>query len=289
MHISDKETMTVFRLEYGRQSGCSSELSSSPTDQPSQSNNEEEEEDSNLSSSPKQSDQQTSKEEDALLRLAAEQRMNTDVRRAIFCIIMGSADINDAFEKLVRGEFFQKKKDRDIVRLLVDCVGREKHYNPFYAHLLQRVTNYQPKCKFTLQLTFYDVFKQMDEKMDVRKAANTAKLLSQLVKFGVLTLNVFKGMDALKEDVHDMPESCCAFFSVFCVQLFEKMEDSKEVKKLFETGIPRTVDGDALRESLSLFMMQYIESNPKNVNKSSFKNNYKVALKACEVSTLDLL
>jgi len=37
-----------------------------------------------------------------LLKLAAAQRMNTDIRRAIFCIIMSAEDYVDAFEKLLR-------------------------------------------------------------------------------------------------------------------------------------------------------------------------------------------
>ncbi|PIA54108.1 hypothetical protein AQUCO_00900582v1 [Aquilegia coerulea] len=37
-----------------------------------------------------------------LLQLAAAQRMNTDTRRAIFCIIMSGEDYIDAFEKLLR-------------------------------------------------------------------------------------------------------------------------------------------------------------------------------------------
>ena len=37
-----------------------------------------------------------------LVQLAAAQRMNTDLRRAIFCIIMSGEDYVDAFEKLLR-------------------------------------------------------------------------------------------------------------------------------------------------------------------------------------------
>lgn len=37
-----------------------------------------------------------------MLQLAAEQRMNTDARKAIFCIIMSGEDYIDAFEKLLR-------------------------------------------------------------------------------------------------------------------------------------------------------------------------------------------
>lgn len=37
-----------------------------------------------------------------MLQLAASQRMNTDSRKAIFCIIMSGEDYIDAFEKLLR-------------------------------------------------------------------------------------------------------------------------------------------------------------------------------------------
>lgn len=37
-----------------------------------------------------------------LVQLATAQRMNTDIRRAIFCIIMSAEDYVDAFEKLLR-------------------------------------------------------------------------------------------------------------------------------------------------------------------------------------------
>lgn len=37
-----------------------------------------------------------------LLRLAARHGMNTEVRRTVFCLVMGSEDYVDAFEKLVR-------------------------------------------------------------------------------------------------------------------------------------------------------------------------------------------
>ncbi|GAX86627.1 hypothetical protein CEUSTIGMA_g14035.t1, partial [Chlamydomonas eustigma] len=41
-------------------------------------------------------------EQQALLKLAAEQRMNTDVRRAVFMVVMGSEDCIEAHEKLLR-------------------------------------------------------------------------------------------------------------------------------------------------------------------------------------------
>lgn len=37
-----------------------------------------------------------------ILELARKQRMNTDIRRNIFCVLMSSEDYLDAFEKLLR-------------------------------------------------------------------------------------------------------------------------------------------------------------------------------------------
>lgn len=37
-----------------------------------------------------------------LLQMAAAQRMNTETRRAVFCVVMGSQDYIDASEKLLR-------------------------------------------------------------------------------------------------------------------------------------------------------------------------------------------
>jgi len=37
-----------------------------------------------------------------LIQLAAAQRMNTDLRRAIFCIIMSGEDYIDTFEKILK-------------------------------------------------------------------------------------------------------------------------------------------------------------------------------------------
>lgn len=74
-----------------------------------------------------------------LLEVAKKQRMNTDVRRAIFCIVMGSEDYLDAFEKLVRLGL-KNKQERDIVFVIIHCcsmVGfiRAIEFYQFYFEL----------------------------------------------------------------------------------------------------------------------------------------------------------
>ena len=67
-----------------------------------------------------------------LLEVARKQRMNTDVRRAIFCIVMGSEDYLDAFEKLVRLGL-KNKQEREIVFVIIHCCSMVSlmHLNRF--------------------------------------------------------------------------------------------------------------------------------------------------------------
>lgn len=52
-----------------------------------------------------------------MLQLAAAQRMNTDARRAIFCIIVSGDDYIDAFEKLLRLDLPAKQVGKSYIYL----------------------------------------------------------------------------------------------------------------------------------------------------------------------------
>jgi len=245
---------------------------------------------------------QSEKEEDRLLVLASKYRMNTDLRRSIFCIIMGSADCEDAFEKLVRAGMLKGKAERDVIRVLIECCSQEKSYNPYYAHLASRICEYQPSCNFTLRLTYWDAFKQFDS-MKPRKAANLAKLLAHLVRNGRgLNLNVLK---VIEIDNDGMSEKAIIFLMVLFTTLLDSFDDPLQVTGLFEAAFASSQkkrkrsmgdeddlpddDSDGLKESLSLFLLQYMKASPKNVKKSNFRTNFKAAVKACETDELDMM
>ena len=86
-----------------------------------------------------------------LLKLAVAQRMNTDVRRTIFCTVMSSEDFMDATDKLLRLKL-KGKQEREVVRVLMDCAVQEKPYNPFYAHTLVKLCECQHSHRITLQV-----------------------------------------------------------------------------------------------------------------------------------------
>jgi nucleolar MIF4G domain-containing protein 1 len=232
-------------------------------------------------------------EKEEMLKLASKHRMNTDMRRSVFCIIMGSADCDDAFEKLVRAGMLKNRTERDTVRVLTECCGNEKSFNPFYSHLAARICDYQPQCKFTFQLSFWDTFKQFDE-LKLRKAANLAKLLFHLVAVHrSLRMSVLKVIDMSPDT---MPETASIFLTIFFSSIFDHFDDPADVVPLFPTSRPDSAVGsivestedssDALRESLSVFFLQTLKSSPKNKKHSKFRANFKAAVKACETDTL---
>lgn len=253
-----------------------------------------------------------SKEDDTLLALALSQRMNTDARRSIFCIIMGSTDCDDAFEKLVRAGLLKPKAERDVIRVIIHCCGEETAYNPFYSHLALRVCEYQHKSRFTLMLTFWDAFKQLHT-FSVRKAANLAKLLGDLIssKDKNLTIGVLKRIDFSPGNT---PEMVLVFLSVLMDSVFESevsienvfaplrdesVDDpsSRKKKKRRRREVDDSDsenDGDVeikttekedlsdLRENISLFLMQYVRSGRKDIKGTRYEARLNEAINATQ-------
>jgi nucleolar MIF4G domain-containing protein 1 len=238
---------------------------------------------------------------DKLLALATKNRMNSDVRRAIFCILMGSQDYEDAFMKLLKADLLEK----DVVRVLTDCCAREQVYNPFYSLLGGRLCEYSSSMKFTFQLAYWDMFNHFNDcdphestKKDIRLSNNLAKLLAHLLKSECLKLSVLRRLDITRSSIS---EPTAVFLTVLFTDLFETISDSSRLVLLMSKGLTissnnRTndsqVDGEdvmletdwtaTFKESLSAFFMKYLQSSPKNIKSSVFERNLKAALKMCD-------
>ena len=161
-----------------------------------------------------------------MVRIARLHRMNTDVRCRIFCVLMGSSDFVQAFDRLVRLDL-RGPQEHDIVRVLIECCGLGKEYNPYFSHLANRLCSYRRQFKFTFQLAFWDIFKQMqvcdpsDKKrprpvhqigrITPRRAINFAKLLAHMVRGFALSLSILK----IVNFVHMPSDTALLFFRVF--------------------------------------------------------------------------
>ncbi|CAD6334641.1 unnamed protein product [Miscanthus lutarioriparius] len=109
-----------------------------------------------------------------LLQLAAAQWMNTDIRRAIFCIIMSAEDY-----------------DRGIIRVIVDCCLHEKMFNKYYTVLASKLCNHEKNHKFSLQYCIWDHFKELDN-MESSRSMDLAKLVAEMLSNFTLSLATLK-------------------------------------------------------------------------------------------------
>lgn len=231
-------------------------------------------------------------EDEELLKLASKFRMNTDRKRAIFCIIMGGTDIEDTFEKLCRSSMLQNRAERDTVRVLLECCSNEKSYNKFYGHLAARICEYQPQSRFSLQLAYWDIFKQFDS-IGARKGANLAKLLFHLVVThqALRILPVIKTID-LSDD--DMDEATLIFLTIVLSSILDHFEDPSQAKAIFAQGASTAKDessdddaGEGIRAGLLVFFMETLKSSPKNKKDSRFRKNFKAIVKELDTDGFD--
>ncbi|OBA21809.1 hypothetical protein METBIDRAFT_30832 [Metschnikowia bicuspidata var. bicuspidata NRRL YB-4993] len=94
------------------------------------------------------------------LELAKTQRMNTDIRRAIFISIMSANDYIDAVTKLDKLAL-KKAQEREIPRIVVHCAVVEPAWNPYYGILASKLCDSHSYRK-TFQFMLWDLVKGFD-------------------------------------------------------------------------------------------------------------------------------
>ncbi|KAL8234014.1 hypothetical protein R6Q59_020114 [Mikania micrantha] len=211
-----------------------------------------------------------SSEAEKMLQLAAGQRMNTDARRAIFCIIMSGEDYIDAFEKLLRLDF-QGKQDREIMRVLVECCLQEKVFNKYYCVLASKLCNHEKNHKFTLQYCIWDHYMEI-ESMQLMRSMHLAKFIAEMVSSFTLSLAVLK-----KADLHDTTKltsrKIIMHFRMFFEAIFEYPDNVVwNIFKRIAAGFP---EYETLRTGIKFFIERYVVGNQKQ-----FAGKYKIAKKA---------
>ncbi|KAK3002478.1 hypothetical protein RJ639_022122 [Escallonia herrerae] len=203
-----------------------------------------------------------------LLKLATAQRMNTDARRAIFCIIMSGEDYVDAFEKLLRLDL-PGKQDREIMRVLVECCLQEKVFNKYYCVLASKLCSHDKNHKFTLQYCLWDRFKEL-ESMQLIRSMHLAKFVVEMLASFSLSLASLKVVDL--NDVTQLTPKRIMHFRMLFETLFEQSD--KIVWNIF-TRIAGTPEYETLRSGIQFFVNKYVVSGQK-----SFSGKYRVAKKA---------
>uniref|UniRef100_I1PSF2 MI domain-containing protein n=1 Tax=Oryza glaberrima TaxID=4538 RepID=I1PSF2_ORYGL len=206
-----------------------------------------------------------------LVQLAAAQRMNTDIRRAIFCIIMSAEDYVDAFEKLLRLDL-SGKQDREIIRVIVDCCLQEKMFNKYYAVLASKLCSHDKNHKFSLQYCIWDHFKELDN-MELNRSMNLAKLVAEMLANFTLSLATLKVVKNLAVEM--IPKRIIHFRMLFETLL---QKDDAVVWNAF-TRIAGLPELEILRDGIVLFIKQHVIAKDTGKDLAS---KFKIAKKALD-------
>ena len=184
--------------------------------------------------------------EGALLKLAGAQRMNTEVRRALFVAIMGADDYKEAHSR-VGALRLKKAQLPEVARVLLDCCAREGAFNPFYA-LLGAELCASREVRYSLQCAYWDSFKQLAE-LSLPRAANQAKLLARLVSRGALPIGVLKVVGW-----HGQPPRAVFHWQVFFLELLAAPADA------LRAALLPLADGAlaSLRDGVLLFATRHL-------------------------------
>ncbi|XP_040208638.1 nucleolar MIF4G domain-containing protein 1 [Rana temporaria] len=221
------------------------------------------------------SEQSLGKVSAKIMELARKQRMNTDIRRNIFCVIMTSEDYLDAFEKLLKLGL-KDHQEREIVHVLIDCCLQEKRYNPFYAFLASKFCEYDRRFLMTFQFSMWDKFRDLGN-LSTATFSNLIQLLSHLIKKKSLPLSIFKVIE-----FSELDKTKVTFLRQILSRLLVDAE-ADDLAVIFGKISDNPKLG-MLREGLKLFISHFLL---KNIQKSAeeaelLRQKADIALKALQ-------
>ncbi|XP_061778231.1 nucleolar MIF4G domain-containing protein 1 isoform X2 [Nerophis ophidion] len=187
-----------------------------------------------------------------VLELARKQRMNTEVRRNIFCVLMTSEDYLDAFEKLLRMGL-KDKQEREIVHVLMNCCLQEKTFNSFYAVLADKFCTHDRRFQMTFQFSLWDKFRELAD-LPTRTLSNLVQLVTHLLQKKCLSLSLFKVIE-----FGELDKAKVRFLRQVLTRLLKDSEP-EELLSIFAriSGIPNL---GMLREGLKLFISHFLLKN----------------------------
>ncbi|XP_029978980.1 nucleolar MIF4G domain-containing protein 1 isoform X2 [Sphaeramia orbicularis] len=187
-----------------------------------------------------------------VLELARKQRMNTEVRRNIFCVLMTSEDYLDAFEKLLRMGL-KDKQEREIVHVLMDCCLQEKTFNAFYVVLGEKFCSHDRRFQMTFQFSLWDKFKELSN-LPTTTFNNLVHLVTAFLQKKCLSLSILKVIE-----FGELDKPKVRFLRQVLNKLLKETEP-EDLASIFGriSGIPKL---GMLREGLKLFISHFLLKN----------------------------
>lgn len=187
-----------------------------------------------------------------LLEMARKQRMNTDVRRNIFCILMTAEDFLESFNHLMRLGL-KPQQEREIIAVVMDCCLHEKKYNPYYALLVQKFCAFHRRFQIITKCALWDRFKELDD-LSALQSAHLAKLIVHVVAEQGLTLAILERIQFT-----EMDRNLVRFLRHVLLGLLLHQSDIT-VQAAF-MKIAQQSKYHLLKEGLTLFMHHFVMKN----------------------------
>ncbi|KFY19765.1 hypothetical protein V491_04233 [Pseudogymnoascus sp. VKM F-3775] len=204
-----------------------------------------------------------------LAQLAREQRMNTDVRRAIFIAIMSASDFQDAYMRLNKLKL-KKSQELEMPKVLIHCSGAEASYNPYYTLIAKKLCG-DRKLKMAFQFSLWDLFKKMGEgdneddvpdeddedALSTRHIVNLAKMFGALIVDGGLTISVLKNLNL----TYLQPKTQ-TFVEVLFISMFlqpQKQPAKGNDKTAIANIISRVQDTPSMMTGLQYFIQKVVK------------------------------
>ncbi|KAL5454983.1 hypothetical protein PMIN06_004700 [Paraphaeosphaeria minitans] len=226
-----------------------------------------------------------------LLQLAKEQRMNTDIRRAIFVTVMSSSDYQDAHIRLLKLRL-KKAEEVEIPRVILHCAGCEDLYNPYYTALARKFCT-DHKSRKTFQFALWDIFRKLGEKkhdddasddeddlesdMSLRRIVTLGKLYGTLIANGDLSIVGLKTLNFpyLKPKTKTMVE-------VMLVTIIMESQKGHKGKRSEKALLNVFINVDAVPEMIT--GLQYVVKKVVSKTEITANNKEKETVKwACKV------
>ncbi|KAI1053423.1 hypothetical protein LB505_012204 [Fusarium chuoi] len=190
---------------------------------------------------------------------ARAQGLSGTAQIAIFTALMTASNFEHAYRQFVN---LRLKKDEQLAlaTVLVQCVGSEMQYNPYYALVGGKACLSNSRIRFAIQDRLWKIFRSLGESMfgeapeedesadaermkDERRITNVAKFYAALVTDGTLNIAILKPLE--------LPEAnhwTSMFVQLFILALLKECrskkkatEEDMKLKKIF--GVARDLPG----------------------------------------------
>jgi nucleolar MIF4G domain-containing protein 1 len=196
---------------------------------------------------------------DALNKLATQQGMNTNVRRAIFSVVMAATDYIDAFDRLCKLNLGEKQ-DPQVLRVILHCCAQEGAFNPYYAGLLCHICSTDRRWGFTLRVVLWSIIKEWRAAAvegtagpaQARAVANVAAAAAYLTEQHHLQLSFLREFDT------DALESVDVLFLYrYFSTLFARVQQKEELSALSACLTTKAAAAPGLRAGVEYYLVRY--------------------------------